>query len=85
MSSLKNPERKFIHDISSPLGVVYGMVETVLEGLKTGGGRPEDIQKLEKALRSLNKVTDLIHTRREEIVSTMQPTEEPASGESSAA
>ncbi len=61
-------EKKFIHDISSPIGVTYGMVEVVLDALKSSGtARPEDILRLEKALKSLDKVAGLLEQRREQL------------------
>lgn len=64
-----DPERKFIHDISNPLGVALGMLETALESLKASGrASPEEILRLEKAMRSITKTTDLIHQRREALI-----------------
>lgn len=58
-------ERKFLHDISNHIVVAHGMSTFVLRTLKDNPNvEPREIERLEKALTAINKMTDLIHERR---------------------
>jgi hypothetical protein len=65
---MSEQERKFIHDISSPITVACGMVEAVLDSVKqVANSDNPDVKRLEKALTALNRVSDLIRDRRDQI------------------
>lgn len=58
-------ERKFLHDISNHIVVSHGMTTFVLRALKENPAvEPKEIERLEKALNAINKMTELIHERR---------------------
>ena len=72
MSDPKKPvsdERKFIHDISTPLSVAFGMIETVLASVAKDGPSltPVHIERLEKGLKALKATNALVHQRREDL------------------
>lgn len=58
-------ERKFLHDIANHIVVAHGMSSFVLRGLKQN--KPievKDIDRLEKAIEAINKMTSLLQERR---------------------
>ena len=59
----KNSQADFLHDLSSPLTVALGMVDGALRSFE--GERSPAKDKLEKALSSLLKLSELIRSRRE--------------------
>lgn len=59
-------EEKFLHDISSPLGGIEILLETLLDDVPdkdTTGMR----ERVLEALRGLRKIRDLLETRRDEV------------------
>ena len=63
-------ERAFIHDLSSPLMVALGMVDLALSKL------PEDEDavktKLQKAKKSLDKMSELLKDRRTQLLERLE-------------
>lgn len=65
-------ERKFIHDISNHIVVAHGMATFVLRSLKANPAvEPKEIERLEKSLDAINKMTDLLKERRAELISKL--------------
>jgi len=60
-------ERKFLHDLSNHIVVAHGMATFALRGIK---GKPEtnvdakEIERLEKSIDAINKMTELLRERR---------------------
>ena len=58
-------ERKFLHDVSNHIVVAHGMATFVLRTIKDNAAVDKrEIERLEKALVAINKMTELIHERR---------------------
>lgn len=60
-------ERAFIHDISSPLMIAMGMIESLNNGLDEDSAEDQKM-KAEKALKALNRIADLVKERRSLLV-----------------
>lgn len=66
-------ERAFLHDISSPMGVAYGMLEATIELIQDGDEDPSPknmqvLKCLKKAMSGLEKSVDLLRKRREVLI-----------------
>ncbi len=58
-------ERKFLHDISNHIVVAHGMTTFVLRTLRDNPNvEAREIERLEKALTAINKMTESIQERR---------------------
>lgn len=58
-------ERKFLHDISNHIVVAHGMSSFVLKALKSNNPiEPKDIERLEKSIEAINKMTEILKERR---------------------
>jgi len=65
IEELKLGERKFLHDIANHLVVAQGMSSFVLKKLKSNGPIEEkDIERMEKTIEAVNKITTLLKDRR---------------------
>ena len=65
-------ERKFIHDISNHIVVAHGMATFVLRSLKANPTvEAREIERLEKSLDAINKMTELLKERRAELISKL--------------
>ena len=66
-------ERKFLHDISSPLSTTLLYVESILETVteRCGAGSP-DTRNVQKVLDSVNKAVQMIHARRAVLIREME-------------
>lgn len=65
VEELAHGERKFLHDIANHIVVAHGMSSFVLKALKEG--RPieaKDIDRLERAIEAINKMTAQLKERR---------------------
>lgn len=60
-------QRAFIHDISSPLMIAMGMVESLYNGLHIDSKDDQQL-KAEKALKALNRLSELVKEHRNELV-----------------
>ena len=60
-------ERAFIHDISSPLMIAMGMVESLHDCLDEDSKEDQEL-KSSKALKALLRVADLVKERRNELI-----------------
>ena len=62
-------ERKSLHDISNQLVVAQGMASFVLKAAKKrqedGEDVGKDIDRLEKTLRAVSKITEIVQERRQ--------------------
>ncbi len=65
-------ERKFIHDLSNHIVVAHGMATFVLRSLKSNSAvDAKEIERLEKSLDAINRMTDLLKERRAEIIAKL--------------
>ena len=65
IDELTHGERKFLHDIANHIVVAHGMSSFVHRALKEN--RPieaKDIDRLERAIEAINKMTALLKERR---------------------
>ncbi len=68
-------ERKFLHDISNHIVVAHGMATFVLRSIKENPNiETKDVERLEKSLEAINKMTDLLKERRSVLVGRVHPT-----------
>ena len=64
-------ERKFLHDISNHIVVAHGMATFVLISLKDNPNvEAKEVERLEKSIEAINKMTDLLKERRTILVGT---------------
>jgi hypothetical protein len=64
-----DPERKFLHDISSPLGTALFVLDACLEERRgTPAEQSEEFRSLEQAYAALDKVRQLVAARRDTLV-----------------
>ncbi len=61
-------ERKYMHDVATPLGVAVFLVDAVLEDLQSQGVSQDSLAQLNKIRDALNKVTAMLHQRREVLI-----------------
>jgi isopentenyl phosphate kinase len=65
VEELANGERKFLHDIANHIVVAHGMSSFVHRALKENKPiEPKDIDRLERAIEAINKMTALLKDRR---------------------
>lgn len=60
-------ERKFLHDLSNHIVVAHGMATFALRGIKGKADANVDtkeIERLEKCIDAINKMTELLRERR---------------------
>jgi len=66
LKELALEERTFLHDMSNHIVVAHGMATFVLKTLKSNTGIDQkEIERLEKSINAINKMTELIQARRE--------------------
>lgn len=66
---MSKEQRKFLHDIASPMTIAMGMLDSALESLqKTTGVDPVVINKLKKSASAMERMAEMIRVRRSEIV-----------------
>lgn len=62
-------ERKFLHDISSPLGTALFISDVLAESLTVGSPlSEEDLQQIKTILSELDRVKNMIQKRREILI-----------------
>lgn len=66
-------ERKFLHDLASPLGTTMFLIDAHLETLRERAGADpaqqlQDIQQVEKIYAAVEKVRAILNARREALV-----------------
>ena len=58
-------ERRFLHDISNQIVVAHGMTTFALRVLRdTPNIDAKELERMEKALSAINKMTEMVHERR---------------------
>jgi hypothetical protein len=78
-------ERKFLHDLSNPLAIAIGMLESVIDDGKIKGTLNEvQTIKLDKVKVAIDKMTELLRARRTEIIVTQASLRAPTSTEAGA-
>ncbi len=64
--SVSSDEKKFIHDISSPLGTAICRLDVAIEDLRAQpAADPGCLEQIEKAYGSLQKARQLLEARRQ--------------------
>ena len=67
---MKSAERKFLHDIATPLATAIFILDTLKEDLLASNGKDSPlIQMTEELEKALNKTRDLLAERREILIS----------------
>ena len=64
-------ERKFLHDLASPLTIAQGMTDAASEIVRDR--KPIDeklLNKLEKSTKALERMTEMLRLRRSEIAAS---------------
>jgi hypothetical protein len=69
MSGLSD-ERKFLHDVASPLAAAIFTVETLLEDLRAEPA-PPDLKTVERLQGALAQIHQLIQARRSKLIQEM--------------
>ena len=65
LDELALSERKFLHDIANHILVAQGMSSLALKALaENKSNEPKDINRLERAIEAINKMTALLVERR---------------------
>ena len=65
-------QRDFIHDLSSPLTVALGMVDSALRSTKESDAKAAE--KLEKARSALVKMSEILKSRRQLLIDSEKGT-----------
>lgn len=66
---MSSEERKFLHDISNPLTIAQGMVDSVIDSLEGVPGVDEKVHtRLEKAVKAMERMAAGIKERREVLI-----------------
>lgn len=70
LKELAADERKFLHDLSNHIVVAHGMSTFVLRTVRDNPAiESREIERLEKAIAAINKMTELIQERRALLIS----------------
>lgn len=71
-------ERRFLHDLSTPMSTVFFLLDMTLERLHTDAQKhEEEIKMIQGAVRSMQTAKELISKRREVLIA-----EEESAGQS---
>ncbi len=62
----KSPERSFLHDLAAPLMIAQGNAARLLAST-THKITPEELQQLQKVLHSIERMIELVRSRRQNI------------------
>lgn len=66
-------ERKFLHDMASPLTIAQGMLDSALEILRADANtNPNIITKVEKSAKALERMTEMLRARRATIMARQE-------------
>ncbi len=72
MGAVKD-ERKFLHDLSTPISTVFFLLDMTLERLQSEHEKNiDEIKMVEGAIRSMQTAKELISKRREVLISEEQ-------------
>ncbi len=64
-----NDERKFLHELSTPLGAALLFMDSVLEDIQNRSSTdPDDLMRLTEINKALNKINTLLTERRETLI-----------------
>ena len=67
--SAENSERKFLHDISSPLGTALLLSDSLAETVQPGTALTEEsVDQIKTVLHELERVRTIIQKRREFLI-----------------
>ena len=72
-------ERRFLHDLSSPLMIASGLVEVLVNKSQNEPELANASEKLQKVDKALKRIKTLVQERRAEIKSKMSATSESSS------
>ena len=75
LDELIKDERKFLHDISSPLTVALGTTNILSDKLKAGQDVPKEtlVDRIERVFAALEKMSKMVNARRDNIKSQQSP------------
>jgi hypothetical protein len=76
----ESEERKFLHDIASPLGTAMFVVDMMLDGMKARpGAGPQELRQAQQVLDVLGQIKKAIEQRREVLIKQGVPSSKAAS------
>ena len=62
-------ERKFLHDIASPLGTAIFVMDSLLDGIQSrAGGNKDDLDQACQVYEALEKIKKMLQDRREILI-----------------
>ncbi len=62
-------ERKFLHDIASPLGAAIFLLDMTVEDMvKRTGANPEELNQIKQAFDSLKQIQALLEAKRDALI-----------------
>lgn len=71
-------ERRFLHDLSTPMSTVFFLLDMALEKLNVDPEKhSEEIKMLQGAVRSMQTARDLMQKRREILIAEEESATEP--------
>lgn len=68
VSTLAKEERKFLHDVASPLATLNLLLETAVNKAQSGGIPADFIERLKKAQNQIERINSLVRDRREILI-----------------
>lgn len=66
---MENKERKFLHDISSPVGTAIFVLDMVMDDLQSTSPESPSLPRIQQAYALLEQIKSSIEGRRKEILS----------------
>lgn len=64
-----NDERQFLHDLATPIGTALFLSDSLRDNLESNNSvDAESLQQIKLIYESLNKVSGLLHARRDALI-----------------
>jgi hypothetical protein len=78
MNNKENDERKFLHDISSPMGTALLLADSLLENMKNRPDvSPDELAQIGRINEVLEIAGNMIHERRQVLIQRGVPSSKP--------
>lgn len=72
-AALAKDERKFLHDLASPLATLNLLLETTIAKVEAAGIPPDLIERIKKSRNQVEKLNTLLRDRRETLLKRSDP------------
>lgn len=66
---MKSPERKFLHDLATPMGALYIVLHSLVEDARDVPDSPY-LERLERCYKLSKRLNELLVERREQVQAT---------------